>query len=156
MADSETCAILNRLLEVVHRSLPMYFADVPSWTGLGAEPALETLSEIVRDQKSLSQQLATLILDSHCRVEVGEYPMEFTGLHDCALDYLIGRMIEYQKRDIRLIERYVEELGPDARAKALADEVLGTARGHLESLEELVRKPGLSVHSPSPEPVSSP
>ena len=155
MADSETCAILNRLLVVVYRSLPMYFADVPPWSAPGSERAFETLSEIVREQKSLSQRLANFILDRHCRVEMGEYPMEFTGLHDCALDYLIGRMIAYQKRDIRLIERCVEELGPDARAKALADEALGAARGHLESLEELVAKPSLSVHNPSPEPVSS-
>ena len=44
----------------------------------------------------------------------------------------------YQKQDIAAIQQCVADLAGDPAGRALAEEVLGNARGHLESLEELL------------------
>ena len=155
MTDGHITAVLNRLLQVVNRTLPMYFSDVPPYIARGDESAIETLRQIVAEQQSLCRRINDLILEKRSRVDMGEFPMEFTGLNDCSLEYLLGRMIEYQRRDIKTIEQCVEQLHQDPRAKALAEETLGVFRGHLESLEELQRKPGAAA-LPFPEPASSP
>ena len=64
--------------------------------------------------------------------------MEFTDTHDLSLDYLLGKLAFYQKQDIAAIEQCVPDLAGDPQGRALAEEALGTARGHLESLEELL------------------
>ena len=136
MTTRSTAAVLNRLLGTVYHSLPMYLADVKTWVGPDAE-ALKMLNQIVDDNRLYAQRIADALLDRHERVESGEYPMEFTGLHDCALEYLVGQLIVYQKRDIARMEECVSELREDPGARALAEEVLGAARAHLELLEEL-------------------
>ncbi len=64
--------------------------------------------------------------------------MAFTDTHDLSLDYLLTEMAYYQKQDIAAIERCVADLAGDPEARALAEEALGNARGHLASLEELL------------------
>ena len=139
MPTSNTAAVLNRLLTIVHRSLPMYLAEVPPWMGPNGSHAWKALAHIVNDLKAYSGRIADYLLDHHWRIELGPYPMEFTGLHDCSLDYLVGRLVELARRDIAKIEECVRELRDDPPARTLAEEVLGAARGHLEALMELER-----------------
>jgi hypothetical protein len=47
-------------------------------------------------------------------------------------------MIQYQERDIDLISDCVEQLNGAPMAKAIAEESLGAARAHLDSLNELL------------------
>ena len=54
---------------------------------------------------------------------------------------MIGELIEAQTRDVASIQRCVDALARDRAGKALAEEVLGNAKGHLESLEELNAAP---------------
>ena len=129
--------VLNRLLTTQHRSLPMYLTSASPWIHRGDEEALAALHHIVADQQALSRRIAEYLLDHHWRVEPGEFPIEWTSLHDCSVDYLIGRVLQEQRRAIAIIESCVADLHGDPAARALAEEVLGAARAHLESLEEL-------------------
>lgn len=136
MSKLSTHRALNRLLTVIERSLPMYLSYARPWTRHGNEAAVIALEQIVTQQKQLAERIGPAILEIG-PIEIGEYPIEFLDLHDLSLDYLIGKMVQYQKRSIARIEQTVTELQHDRQAMVLAEEALGAARGHLEILEEL-------------------
>jgi hypothetical protein len=133
--------LLNQLLAIEYRSLPMYLADACPWTHHGDEKASETLSNIVADQKAMAQRIGEFILDSGSRVETGEYPMEFTDMHFLSLDFLLKELLRYQRGDVAAIVRIVSQLSDDRTARELAEETLGMQRAHLEALEALVSQP---------------
>jgi hypothetical protein len=128
---------LNRLLTILYRSLPMYLTYACPWTHRGDDRALAALKRIVEDQKQMSQRLAEHIMAHYGPVEPDEYPSDYPDTHDLSLDYLIGKLVQCQKNDIAAIERCVTQLHGDREAASLAEESLGAARGHLETLEEL-------------------
>jgi hypothetical protein len=136
-ASTHTVALLNRLFQTVCRSLPMYLAEAADpWMHAGDEKAKETLNNIVADQRAFAARIADRILDIGT-LDAGVYPMEFTDTHFLALDFLIGELIKFQRRDVGRIERIVDLLHDDYDARELAEETLGAERAHLEMLEEL-------------------
>ncbi len=138
MARSNPNAALNRLLTIVYRSFPMYLADACPWIHDGDARAKQLLDHIVADYRMYSQRISDLLMERRRMTGYGEFPMAFTDTHDLSLDYLLNEMAYYQKQDIAAIQRCVADLAGDPEARALAEEVLGNARGHLESLEELL------------------
>jgi len=146
MPRHSTSQVLNRVLATLYRSLPMYLQWSCPWVHSGDERAVAAVKRIVDDQMALCRRISEHILEHHDRIDLGEYPTSFTSLHDVAIDYLIGRLVECQKDDIRVLERCVSQLDHDPPARSLAEEALGAARGHLESLQELS---GLTINSPS-------
>jgi hypothetical protein len=137
MATAAVYQALNRLLTILYRSLPMYLTDACPWTSGGDEKATAALRHIVDDQRRLAQRIAEHILAHYGRVDMGEYPIDFPDTHDLSLDYLLGKLVQCQKNDVAAIEACIPGLQPDRKAVALAEEALGSARGHLETLEEL-------------------
>lgn len=131
-----TYHVLNRLLTVLYRSLPTYLTYAAPWTHRGDDPALATLENIVADQRQLAARIAQYILDHHGPIETGEYPIEFLDVHDLSLDFLLTKLVEYQKKDVATLEQCVQALQGDRHAAVLAEEALGSARGHLETLQE--------------------
>ncbi|MEK6247533.1 MAG: hypothetical protein N2C12_05090, partial [Planctomycetales bacterium] len=71
-------------------------------------------------------------------IDLGEYAMEDMDLIDLSLDYLLQRLAEYQRNEVNWIAGCAEKLDKDPPAQLVAKEALGAARGHLQSLEELV------------------
>ena len=140
MTKQGTYHALNRLLTILYRSLPMYLTFACPWTRRGDEKAVAVLRNVVEDQKQLAARVAEYIMRVG-PVEMGEYPADFPDTHDLALDYLVVKLIQCQKNDVQAIEECVAQLTDDRKAAALAEEALGAARGHLESLEELVAHP---------------
>jgi hypothetical protein len=137
MITTDVYQTLNRLLTVLYRSLPMYLTFANPWTHGGDEKAVSALRHIVDDQKQMAGRIADHIIEHFGPVEMGEYPLDFPDTHDLSLDYLIGKLVQCQKHDVAAIEDCLIPLRQDRRAAALADEALGAARGHLETLEEL-------------------
>ncbi len=132
-----TYQALNRLLTTIYRSLPMYLTYACPWTHQGDEVAVETLQRIVDDQKQLSARIADYIQDHYGPPNLGGYPLDFPDTHDLSLDYLVLKLVRCHKNDVAALERSVAELKDDPQALVLAEEALGSARGHLETLEEL-------------------
>jgi len=144
MTPKDSNHALNRLLMIIYRSLPMYLADAVPWMHTGDEKAKHVLNHIVSDYRMYSGRIADLLLAERQRFSFGEYPMTFTDTHDLSLDYLVSEMIDYQRQDVAAIEKCVSELKTDAAGRNLAEEVLGNARGHLHSLEELPKQPAIA------------
>jgi hypothetical protein len=134
-----TAGIINRLLVLHQRSLPMFMIYASPWTAGHDSDALEALRHLVEDRKRLAGLFTDYLVERRWRVDPGEFPLEYTGLHDLSLDYLWPKLIESQNRDIREIQACVAGLTSDPYARSLAEEALGSAKGHLETLEEVAR-----------------
>lgn len=134
MPTLDRTATLNRLLQIHYRSLPMYLASARPWVPRGHEKAAETVDLVVEDQKRTIDKITRALLDLGADIALGEFPMVFTDLHDLSVDFLLKELVEAQRRDVAAIEDCVADLAGDP----LAQEALGAAKGHLESLEEAV------------------
>ena len=137
MPQPDSIPVLNWLMAVLCRSLPQYLTDARPYTVPGNDDAVETLAQIAADQTTMSERVSDLILESERRVDLGGFPIQFSSLHDLGLDYLVEKAIECQRRDIRTIEACIDDLRFVPAARSLAEETLGMAKGHLESLEEI-------------------
>jgi len=137
MSPPSTTEILNRLLVLHMRSLPMYLGYAPPYELASHLRAKAVLDQIVEDQKRTVDRLGTLILDSSGTIDYGEFPMSFTALHDLSLDYLLNMLIERQQKFIMVCDKLADSLGMAPYAQAAARETVGEAKGHLENLQEL-------------------
>ncbi len=130
-------ALLNRLLTIHGRSLPIYLVSAAPWFRHGRSGAAEVLQAIANDQQKTVDRVGELIVDEGGRLNLGHFPMQFTSYHDLSIDFLVTKMIERQQADIRQIEAVVAESESDSTVQAVAEEALGAAKGHLQSLQEL-------------------
>jgi hypothetical protein len=138
-------AALNRVLTIINRSFPTYLITAAPWTHPGDEGATKVVQRIVADYEMYVGRLVDLLLERRELQGFGDYPMAFTDTNDLGLDYLVSELIFYQKQDIAELEQCVAQLKSDPTGKALAEEVLGNARGHLQSLEELPAQPAATA-----------
>jgi len=137
MSPPSTTEVLNRLLVLHVRSLPMYLSYAPPYQLYMNEHAKAVLDQIVEDQKRTVDRLGTLILDSNGSVDYGEFPMSFTSLHDLSIPYLLKLLIERQQKLVIASERLADMLSMAPYAQAAAREAVGEAKGHLDNLREL-------------------
>ena len=100
----------------------------------------DTIKRVVDDQSQLIQRYYQLLDDADLIAEPGEFPMEFTDSHDLNIDYLLRAAIGYQQQDVQEIEECVRRLDVAPAAKALSEETLGMAKGHLELLQEALEE----------------
>jgi hypothetical protein len=138
MSQSDTISALNELLALCVRSFPMYLRDTGWTAGPRDDQIAEVFRQIAADQTHLAGRVVKEILASGGNLDDGEFPMEFTELHDLSSDYLLQRAIEYQRELIDGIASCVTRLRLAPAASPLAEEALGLAKGHLESLQETV------------------
>jgi len=137
MSSSVVIGALNRLLAVHCQSVAMYLANTKPWAPRGEQQAQVIFDDIVTNQRHMIQRLA------HCIDLLGGNPdcgqgHDYTVLNDLSLDFLLRRVIDDQYEIIRTIENCLADLDDiDTEANALAQESLGMAKGHLESLEEV-------------------
>jgi hypothetical protein len=141
MSSLDTNAVLNRLLILHHRSLPVYLSYAIPWLHRDNEAALEVLQSIAADHRALVDRLGELILDGNGVVAYGQFPLRYTALHDLSLDYLVQRLIEFENQFIPQISQCADQLRMSPAAQAVALEALGEAKAHRQSLEELTQRP---------------
>jgi hypothetical protein len=133
----QTCSSLNRLSVAHSRSLTVYLQYAPPWLKKGHEEVPVVLEQIVRDQEATVDRIGTMIQSAGEDVDPGEFPISFTALHDLSIEYLVSLMIEGQREIISISEQAVSELAADAMAQAVAQEAVGAAKAHLDSLQEI-------------------
>lgn len=142
MTSLDTNAVLNRLLILHHRSLPTYLGYAIPWLHRDNEAALQVLQSMATDHRALVERLAELIIAEGGAVAYGQFPLRYSALHDLSLDYLVTRLVEFEKQLIPQISECADQLRMNPVAQAVALESLGEAKAHLQSLEELLQ------HSP--------
>jgi hypothetical protein len=130
--------LLNRLLAIHCRSFPQYLRYSRPHVPPGRTDELEALEAVAIDQDALAERISRMITDARFLPRTGEFPMEFTDMHDLDIDFLLQATVRYQEQDVAAIEQLVDRLYAAPAAKAVAEEALGMAKGHLDSLRELV------------------
>ena len=146
MSSLDTNAVLNRLLILHHRSLPAYLSYAVPWLHRDNEAAQEVVQSIAADHRALVNRLGELILDGNGIVVYGGFPLRYTALHDLSLDYLVTRLIEFERQIIPQISECADQLRMTPAAQAVALEALGEAKAHLQSLEELAPRAAAVCH----------
>ena len=113
------------------------------------------LAAMVVDQDSMADRISQMIMDLRELPRTGEFPMGFTDMHDLDIDFLIRVAIDCQQQDIVSVEQFVGQLQLAPAAKSLAEETLGMAKGHLQSLEELAQEQASVETNTTNEPAST-
>jgi hypothetical protein len=129
---------LNKLLAIHFRSLPMYMVWASPYRRPEDEHVWQTIQQIVDDQRALAARVVELILERKWLVDYGDFPITFTGSHDLSLRFLVRRLVQWQSGTVAAVQECCESLKNDPIAQALAEECLGSAKGHLDTLEELL------------------
>ena len=137
MPESSTVEFLNRLLSLHSRSLPTYLASARPWFPQKSSEIEAVLRLIADDQRLMVDHIAAVIMDQHGTIQRSEFPMEFTDLHDLSVDYLLPRVIDRQQREIAWMRSGLADLQDEPAARAVAEEALGAAQAHLDSLLEV-------------------
>ena len=138
MNATETNSTLNRLRIIHTRSFAAYVYYAAPWIRKGFHGAADVLEVMGSEVERIADHLGEMILANSGEIIAGEFPIEFTGLHDLSVDYLLGVIIDHQEKDIAAIQECVNQLDANPLGQALAEEALGAAKGHLDSLQELV------------------
>jgi hypothetical protein len=137
----DTNAVLNRLLVLHHRSLPTFLSYARPWDLPPEADSEEALRLIVADHQRTVDRLAELIEGVGGTVSKGEFPLRYTALHDLSFAYLIRCAVQYEQQLLQEIEEAAQALPEAALARAVVEEILGQAKGHLESLRDLIAIP---------------
>ncbi len=138
MSQPSTHALLNRLLAIVGRSFPQYMQYSRPYVPAGSSHLVEALAAVVSDQDVMVERISQMLSDESTAPRFGEFPMEYTDLHDLDINYLFGEAARYQELDIANLGEIADQLQLAPAAQSLAEETLGMAKGHLDSMRELV------------------
>ncbi len=137
MDSDEIVAVLNRLLRTLTRSLPMYLQDARPWSRGDDQGVQEAMDRLVADQQLYAQRVADAIVAHGGRPDPGPFPLSFAVVNDLSLDFLLREAIRRQRQDLDAVRQCAAELAEDPDLRAIAEEVWGNTRGHLEILEEI-------------------
>ena len=122
--------------------MPAYLADARPWAQADRRPIRAALDRLVADQQLYAQRVAEAIEKRLGRHNPGPFPPEFAAKNDLSLDFLLREVIDYQERDVRSIEHCAAQFEGEPALHALAEEILGNAKGHLDILRELAKDEG--------------
>ena len=136
MSSADVVRILNQFLVIHSRSLPVYLSDARPWMRGSDQAAYEAMKEIATAHREAHDRLAEMVLRRGGTPAAGEFPMDFTGYNDLSLAYLTGIMIERGERAIATMTTLASQLGEDSMAQAVAEELIGEAKAHVDMLKE--------------------
>lgn len=146
MHSDTTCEALNRLWIIHNCSLASYLSFAPPCWSEEDGAAAQLLHDIVRDQQQIADRVGKMIIEYGGSMILGKYPTRFTAMHDLSFQYMWTELMRYQQRTIDAIEKLTPQLPRASIAQALAQECLGVAKAHLDSLRDLApSQPQLSA-----------
>jgi len=132
---------LQRLLDLLGPTLPMYLADAGLSTFPGPEPVRLAIAALVDDQRSLIERAGT-VLDTHGGVAPRRgYPIRFSGMHDVDLGFLLPQLVASADEQASAIESLLGGMTAGADGDLVRD-ALQSARFHAEALRQLVATGG--------------
>jgi hypothetical protein len=139
MNEFQAILVLNRLLNILCRSLSAYMADAKPWARTEQRPLEAAFDRLVSDQRLYAQRVSDAIVQLGGRPDPGGFPTEFTAKNDLSLKFLLQNVIEFQRQELEFIEQCAVGLESEPALHALAEEILGNAKGHLDVLKEQIK-----------------
>jgi hypothetical protein len=135
--DAHSQHVLQDLLRRESRSVLIYVAEAYPWTTWAEEKTLADLQRLIAAEREAVACLGRFLV--RCRIPLPylpPYPAHFTTINFLALDYLLPRLIEQERRSIADLERDLAAI-KDPAAHAEVEKLLALKRRHLPRLEEL-------------------
>jgi hypothetical protein len=139
MNAMEAIPVLNRLLGLLCRSLPAYLADVKTLGHPEGERVRTALNRLAADQRMYAQRVADTITLHGGRPNPGQFPSEYAAKNDLSIEFLLREIIAGQEQELVSIAQCASQLESESALHALAEEILGNAKGHLDILVELAK-----------------
>ena len=132
-----TSDILNHISAIHTYSLAAYLRWTAPYFAPEQQEERDTLDVIIADQERTVDKIGAIIIDMREVVIGGEFPLDYTSYHDLGFDYLLGKLIENETEIIEKVTKCVNALPEDSEFRAVAEEVLGNDKAHLQMLQEL-------------------
>lgn len=139
MGIESTNEILNRLLVIHSRSLPVYLTYAPPWWKDQNGRIAEVLQDLARDQLDLAERIGAALVANGGTPAVGQFPDRFMAFHDLEVGFLLTEIMRYEERAIAAVEQWLSTRSPSPEAQALAQEAIGMGKAHRDILQELQR-----------------
>jgi hypothetical protein len=130
---------LNELLRILCSSLPAYLADAKPWAESDDAAIRSGIENLAADQRRYAHRVGELIVECGGRPDPGQFAMHLSAKNDLSIGYLCREVMKQQEQDIREIERCAARLEDNAPLHALAEEILGNAKGHLDILAAMMK-----------------
>jgi hypothetical protein len=138
MIDARTQALLQDIVRRTGRSMLQYVGEAYPWASEEERPLLAKLREIVEDEERTTEDLARFLRRRRVALPyLGAYPEAFSTINYVSLDYLLPRLLDYQRKAIAALERDLAQVH-DTDIKSEVENLLGVNRRHLEALEQLI------------------
>jgi hypothetical protein len=137
MIEARTQALLQAIVRRTGRSMLQYVGVAYPWASEESQPLLTKLREIVEDEERTTEELARFLRRRRIPLPyLGAYPEQFSSINYVSLDYLLPKLLDYQRKAIAALERdLVQVHDPEIRPEV--EKLLDVNRRHLEALEQL-------------------
>ena len=137
MIDAQTQKLLQDILCRESRSVLIYVAEAYPWTSRTEQKSLVDLQQLIGAEREAVACLGRFLVRHHIPLPyLPSFPAHFTTINFLALDFLLPRLVEQERRSIADLERDRAAL-KDPAAQAEVDKLLALKRQHLARLEEL-------------------
>jgi hypothetical protein len=135
--DQRTYAVLERIIRRESLSFLLYAADSFPWITKDEGPALAKLQQIIAEQRPSIGDVVRFLVRNRLELPyLGSYPVSYTTSNFVALDWLLPRLVQEERKSISALEKDLGELS-DGSARVLVQMMLERKRRHLEMLEGL-------------------
>jgi len=138
MQNDPICEPLARIWAIHQFSLASYLAYAQPFWADGDERGSQLLQDVVRDQHAMADRFGKLMIEHHCNSSHGAYPMRFMTLNDLSSKFLWAELLRLQEQTITMIDELLQAFPVASICHAVAEESLGNAKAHLDSMRELV------------------
>ncbi len=146
MTDGVSQLVLQRVLRRQGRSLLQYVREAFPWARAGADKALAELLDVIEEDRQALAELGRFLARRRVPLPyIGSFPADFTTVNFVALDYLLPRLLEEQRREVGALEADLAAAA-DADARAELTRLLDSKRRHLGvlgRLEAATRQPAV-------------
>jgi hypothetical protein len=145
--DAQSRDLLQDIVRRESRSVLTYVADAYPWTTARDSRAVDALRKLLAEEAGAVAALGRFLFRRHVPVaSLGSYPSSFTTMNFLALEYLLPRLIDYERHSIAELERDLAAVA-DPEARAEVEKLLAVKRRNLPALE------GLAAGQPKAEEV---
>jgi hypothetical protein len=136
--DPHAQTLLQDILRRESRSVLLYVAEAYPWANASEEKALGDLRQIIDAESRAVAELGQFLVRQRVPLPfLPSYPVHFTTINFLALDYVLPRLADYERRSIADLERDLAAL-KDPAARAAVEKLLALKRRHLPQLEALI------------------
>jgi hypothetical protein len=139
--DAGSQAVLHEIVRRESRSLLSYIGDSYPWTTSEGVPGVAVLAKLIRQERASVTALGQYLVRHKAPPPfIGSYPAQFTSWNFIALEYLVPRLQEAQKRAITELQADLSKI-TDVPSRQQCERLLGVKRMTLAGLEGLAVSP---------------